>query len=312
MVNANYSSREANFQIFNHAIVDHSPLFEHDDDSYRLALKVIPLKEGESLNVETGALLACDNVTLKTARPEEGIWESVKRYFIGGKPFFVNCYTANQGGGWVGLEEEINGQVYGCRIPAGEMLTICSTAYLASTANVKLSTKYAGIKGCLSGLGIGLIHGELSESTLKEIEEEAKDLSPEEKRKLYETKVGRVYLNSRIGQVKIINIEAGKSVMIDASNVLAYTKGVESTIAKIGGLKTTFFSGERYMGNFSGQGKVFIRSGYNPNFQNDFVTTSIWLTDTLKSKIYMVAGASIAALAAWSWTSFQQAGNLSV
>ena len=62
-------------------------------------LRQIPLAEGEALNVEPEAMLACKNIEMKTGL-NGSIMAVAKRYLLGGESLFQNSYWGGSGGGW--------------------------------------------------------------------------------------------------------------------------------------------------------------------------------------------------------------------
>lgn len=260
-------------------------------------LNKIPLSEGESLRVESSAMLACKNVTLVTE-----IGKSVfKRYFFGGEGFFQNLFTAQQGGGWIAFEEAIPGQIASYTLQPGDELTIGRSAFVASDKNIAISNVYAGVKGWWKGVGVTKM---VAKST---------DENP-----------GRIFFNSAAGIVKAIKItpEDG-SIIVDNDNIVAYC-GVEAKIKKIGGFKSFLFSGEGTVNEFTGNGLVFVGSGESAARANMAekivkIVTEALLPDpvtfinrvTIVAALYFIANSSYLSLLAKSIESLGQSLQVS-
>ncbi|GEM_PF-6840653 len=72
-----------------------------------------------------------------------GIFGGLKRALLGGKTFFVNRYVA-RGVGLLGLAPKFNGDIV--HIPLEGRLFAQSGAFLASTPDVEIDTKWGGTK----------------------------------------------------------------------------------------------------------------------------------------------------------------------
>ncbi len=198
----------------------------------------IDLTEGQSLNLQSSAMLACKNVEIKTGF-NDSFFGAVKRCIFGGETLFQNTYTAKEGGGWVALEETIPGQIGVYELYPGEALTIGRGCYVASDSNVKLSTIYGGVKGWWSGVGFVKLEATVTDE-----------------------KVGRVFFDSMNSITKVIKIkEEDGPVIIDNTNLVAYTDQLQVAVRMLNGLKSLFFSGEGIVNEFKGNGLVFVGSG---------------------------------------------------
>ncbi len=206
----------------------------------------IPLKENEALVIEPGGMLAHKNCVIKTAFSTGSLWEKMKRYTLGGEPLFRNTFTAQKNGGWISLEEHLPGQIVMKNLkPKDSGLMIRRAALLASTPNVNLETKYLGLTGYLKGQGIATIR-----STVKEGN-------------------GQVYFHAHDGIVRSFRIQPEDGpVTIDNDMILAYSENLESKLKKVGGVASTFFSGEGLVCEFKGDGLVYVASGSQTGQKN--------------------------------------------
>lgn len=203
-----------------------------------LNMRKISLNEGQSLNVEPSAMLACKNVEMET-RLNGSVFAVAKRYFLGGESLFQNCYTAKEGGGWIALEESLPGQINAYELQPGKNLVIGRKAYVAADQNVKVSFHYAGAKGLFRGVGAVKL-----------------------KASVIDKQSGRVFFNSMEGITKAIVIsEETGPVIIDNEDIVAYTDTLQVSRRKLGDMKTLFLSGEGFVNEFKGNGTVFVGSG---------------------------------------------------
>ena len=208
-------------------------------------IKKIFLNEGESLNVESSAMLACRNVEIETGF-NGSLFSVFKRYFFGGESLFQNSFKAKNGGGWIALEEAVPGQINAYELKTGKTLTVGRGAYVASDSNVKISTDFAGILGWRNGLGLVKLKASINNGDR-----------------------GRVFFNSREGIAKVIKInQEDGPIIVDNNNLVAYTDDLEVSIRKMGGLKSLLFSGEGIVNEFKGNGLVFVGSGKNAAREN--------------------------------------------
>ena len=257
-------------------IIEKNDLQETDKKASTFALKLIPIKEGEKMLVEPGAMLACQNLHLETKT--RGFFNTLKIYLVGGETLFINHFTGKEGGGWLGLEEQYDGQIVSFTLkPEDPPLTICHGAFLATTSNVNLTTRYEGLKGWLMGKGFGTIKAEITEG-----------------------ETAQVYLNTSEGQVKVIPIDTKNiPVIIDNNHILGYTSTLENSIGKIDGLKSFIFSGEGLVCKFKGKGVVLVGSGAKTGTASHFTDVINGINRTFFQDILpklIIAGGTAATL----------------
>src|SRR5688500_6416347 len=122
----------------------------------------VDLLAGETVVGEAGAMVARHepvSMAVKlNASGRGGFFATLKALFvallrriIGGETFFVNDFTAAQGGS-VWLAPPLSGQIVHRRL-AGETLVLSTGAYLAHSGNVELTLKFGGLRGLLAKEG---------------------------------------------------------------------------------------------------------------------------------------------------------------
>lgn len=190
------------------------------------SLLEIELNSGEEVIAESGAMVYMKGVELKT-EAKGGIFGGIKR-MIARESFFINRFVAFENDAVVGLAPAYQGDIVHIYL-RGRMYAQ-SGAFLASSPNVELDTKWGGAKTFFSGEGLILL----------KIEGE-----------------GDLFLSSFGG---IIEKDVSGRFVIDTGHVVAFEESLDFKVRKAGGLKTTLFSGEGLVSEFNGVGKVWIQT----------------------------------------------------
>jgi uncharacterized protein (TIGR00266 family) len=201
--------------------VDYRPSF---------ALLTVNLDAGESLRAEAGAMVShSEGVDIETSA-NGGIIDSLKRSVLGGESFFQNSFTATADG-HVTLAPPLPGDVVAHEL-AGETFYVQSGSYLASDPAIDLDTEFGGARTFFGGEGLFLL--EL-------------------------TGTGPVFLSS-YGAIHDVDLEAGETYTVDTGHIVAFEGDVDFDVSRVGGLKSTLFSGEGLVAKFQGPGKLWLQS----------------------------------------------------
>ena len=204
---------------------------EHDvlyRPSYSL-LK-IKLRQGEAVSAEAGAMVSMSSsIEIKTAA-KGGIFGALKRSVLGGESFFVNTFMAADSGE-VTFAPTLPGDIHALEL-TGQSFYAQSGAYIASAPDIQVDTKWGGAKTFFSREGLFL---------------------------LKMTGTGSVFLSS-YGAIHEINLEAGQKYIVDTGHMVAFAEGVGYSVKRVGGLKSTLFSGEGLVCELTGPGKIFIQT----------------------------------------------------
>ncbi|MFB6353857.1 MAG: TIGR00266 family protein [Halobacteriales archaeon] len=220
------------------ATVDHRPSF---------ALLTVDLDAGESVRAEAGAMVAHDDGIDVETSTSGGLLDSVKRSVLGGESFFQNTYTAREPG-TVSFAPPLPGDVVRHDL-AGEPLFVQSGAFLASAAALDLDTAFGGAKTFFGGEGLFLL--ELSGT-------------------------GPAFLAS-YGAIQARELAPGERFVVDTGHVVAFESSTTFDVRRVGGLKSTLFSGEGLVCDFEGPGRVWLQS----RSQDAFLA---WLVPQLPSQ----------------------------
>lgn len=194
------------------------------------SLLKVDLERGESVCAEAGAMVSMSGgVEIKTAA-KGGIFGALKRSVLGGESFFTNTFTASEAGE-VTFAPSLPGDVWAVELN-GQTVYAQSGAYMASSPDVQVDTKWGGAKTFFSKEGFFLL-------------------------KISGT--GTVFLSS-YGAIHEISLDAGQRYTVDTGHMVAFDEGVDYSVRRVGGLKSTLFSGEGLVCELTGPGKIMIQT----------------------------------------------------
>ncbi|MDE0881399.1 MAG: TIGR00266 family protein [Myxococcota bacterium] len=197
-------------------------------------LKVVFEAAGESIVCESGAMVSrSTGIHMKTSM-RGGLLAAAKRKLLGGESLFQNVFTATDAGQEIYLAAAPEGDLERMELQAGDEFYLQSGAYLASDANLILDTKWGGVKG-LFGPGMFLI----------------KVVGP-----------GTVWFNS-YGALHAIDVNG--QFTCDNDHVVGFGPGLDYKMRAFGGMKGFFFSGEAFVCEFNGQGRLYAQTRRGPN-----------------------------------------------
>jgi len=196
--------------------------------SYSLAK--VTLARGEQMSAESGAMVSMSGGVEMETSVKGGLFAGLKRSFLGGESFFVNTFTATSDGELT-LAPPLPGDIAHLQL-GGQTVFVQSTSYLASSPDVSVDTKWAGAKGFFAKEGLFL---------------------------LKVSGTGHVFLSS-YGAIHEVNLTAGERYTIDNGHMVAFDEGVDYRVRRVGGIKSTLFSGEGLVCEFTGPGKVYLQT----------------------------------------------------
>ncbi len=187
------------------------------------------LAAGQSLCVEASAMAAMDtNLVMKT-RMKGGLMASLKRG-LAGESLFMNEFTAEGGPGEICIAPGAIGDLAHYRIQPGKSIYLQSGAYVASSPEVKVDTKWDGFRGFFSGTGLFLLKVEGN---------------------------GDLFFNAYGG---LVEIPVQGNYVIDTGYIAAFEDSLNYEVTLLGGLKTSLLGGEGLVCRFSGQGKIWLQT----------------------------------------------------
>ena len=196
--------------------------------SYSLA--IVKLVPNERIRADSGAMVSySDGVEIET-RAEGGFLKSLGRAVLGGESFFQNFWKAGAQGGEVTLAPDLPGDIIMIDV-SGKPLMIQSGSYLASEAGIELSTKFSS-KAFKAGEGVSMLEA---------------------------TGTGKLLVSS-YGAIFEKSIDAGQKYLVDTSHLVAFDASMDVQTRAVGGMKSTFLSGEGLVVEMTGPGRIFIQS----------------------------------------------------
>lgn len=185
----------------------------------------VQIPANQTLKVEASAMATMDTHLAMKTKLKGGFGR-----FLTGESLFVNDFTAERAAGEIGIAPGTPGDVMHQYLD-GQTIYLQNSAYVASTTGVNLETKWQGMmKGFFSGESFFLIRC---------------------------SGKGDLWFNS---YGAIIEIDVEDNYVVDTSNIVGFTEGLEYQITKVGGYKSLFFSGEGFVCRFTGKGKVWIQT----------------------------------------------------
>ncbi len=199
------------------------------------------LGPGESLKVEPGAMVAQSRgVDMKTGMGSGsgigGFLKSMAKSTFGGESFFVNTYTAGDGGGWVSLAPSAPGDVMEFDLAPGEEFFMQGGSFMACTPGVDTDTKFQGAKSLFSREGSFFLRAFAPRGV-----------------------PGKVFYTS-YGAIKEIDVDPNNPVVVDNGHVVGFTSGLSYKLSKVGGWGSAILGGEGAVLEFNGSGKVYIQT----------------------------------------------------
>jgi uncharacterized protein (TIGR00266 family) len=214
------------------------------------SLAKIELLGGEEIKVEAGSMVSMsDGITLQT-EATGGLLKSLGRAFLGGESFFQNTYKAPSYGGEIMVAPALPGDVLAVDL-SEESLMVQSGSYMASAIGIELDTRWSGAKTFFASEGAIMLRTRGS---------------------------GKMVL-SAYGAIHEMVLEPGRSYTIDTGHLVAFTEGIDFKVCKVGGLKSTLFSGEGLVVDLTGPGRVLLQSRSTDQFL-------AWLIPQLPHKEY--------------------------
>ena len=193
----------------------------------------VQVPASQTLKVEASAMATMStNMVMKT-KMKGGLSR-----LLGGENIFINEFTAQAGPAEIGIAPGSPGDMDHVFMDGSSEIFLQSSAYVASSMNVDVDSKWQGFKGFFSGEGLFLLRC---------------------------TGQGDLWFNT---YGAMIEVPVDGNYVVDTSHVVAFTSGLEYNVESVGGLKSLFLSGEGLVCRFHGQGKVWIQTRHPMAFAN--------------------------------------------
>ncbi|MBI4882940.1 MAG: TIGR00266 family protein [Actinobacteria bacterium] len=194
----------------------------------------LTLAPNEPVRVESGAMMAMSTDVTLSAKAEGGIMKSLKRAALGGESFFVSTYTAPPAGGFVDVAARLPGDITTYDVLPGRALFIQKGSWLANDVTINLDAKWGGFKNMFGGEGGFIVRAD-GQGTV----------------------VFACY-----GALEVWNLAAGQGITVDTGHMVAYEDSITMGMRKAsgGGLVQSFKSGEGFVFDFTGPGRVWTQT----------------------------------------------------
>ncbi|TIC84187.1 TIGR00266 family protein [Nocardioides sp. GY 10127] len=189
----------------------------------------LQLAAGETVRAEAGAMLAMSGVEIQTST-QGGLLKGLRRAVLGGESFFMNTFTAQHDGAELYVAPALPGDMVSWQVD--HPLLVTSGCYVASSAGVEVDTSWGGAKTFFSREGFFLLRI---------------------------TGPGDVVLSS-YGAIHAVDIEPGRTFTVDTGHLVAWSEGMQYGVRKVGGWKSTLFSGEGLVTDFVGPGRLYLQT----------------------------------------------------
>ena len=213
------------------------------------ALLKLNLERSEQVNAEAGALVSkSSGINLET-EAKGGLLSGLKRSVLGGESFFINKFIADSPGELT-LAPPLPGDIHAIDLE-NDVLFVQSGSFMAATPDINMDTKWGGSKTFFSREGLFLLKVEGSGSLF----------------------------TSSFGAIHPVTLEEGEKYIVDTGHMVAFDESVDYRVTKVGGLKSTLFSGEGLVVELTGPGRAWIQSRSEDDFYSWLIPpyTQQWL-----------------------------------
>lgn len=196
--------------------------------SYSIAR--VMLDAGEEVVAESGAMVSMSSGIEMETNMKGGLLSGLKRSILGGESFFINTFRA-AAAGEVMFAPPLPGDIMHVGMTGGSLL-VQSTSFLASSAQLVVDTKWSGAKGFFAKEGLFLLRV---------------------------TGRGDLFLSS-YGAIHEVMLGPGQQYTLDNGHMVAFDESVSYNVRRVGGMKSTLFSGEGLVCTFTGPGRVLLQT----------------------------------------------------
>jgi uncharacterized protein (TIGR00266 family) len=191
----------------------------------------LTLDSDEEVRVEGGSMVSMSDGVLLETQASGGILKSLARSVLGGESFFQNVFKAPPTGGTLSVAPALPGDLFTLKLQQ-ESLLVQSGSYVASEMGVSVDTKWGGAKTFFASEGLIMLRA---------------------------SGAGDIVLSS-YGAIHEVNLAAGERITVDSGHLVAFGEGLGFQVRRIGGIKSTLFSGEGLVVDLTGPGRVLMQT----------------------------------------------------
>lgn len=195
------------------------------------SMGVLKLAPNESVRVEGGSMVGMSQgITLQT-QATGGVLKSLARSMLGGESFFQNVYQAPAAGGEVLVAPSLPGDLYALDL-ANMTILIQSGSYVASEEGVTIDTKWGGARTFFASEGFIMLKAGGR---------------------------GKILMSS-YGAIHEVALAAGQVFTVDTGHLVAFSESLGFNVRRVGGIKSTLFSGEGLVVDLTGPGRLLMQT----------------------------------------------------
>ena len=191
----------------------------------------VKLDPSEEIRVEAGAMVSMSSGLALSTDATGGLLKSLQRAVLGGESFFQNTYRAPAQGGEIMLAPPLPGDIAVLEV-GGDTLLVQSGAYLASSDGVAVDTAWGGAKTFFASEGLIMLR----------------------------VTGGGTLVVSSYGAIHPLELAAGEPLTVDTGHLVAFTETIGFNVRRVGGMKSTLFSGEGLVVDLTGPGRLWMQT----------------------------------------------------
>jgi uncharacterized protein (TIGR00266 family) len=195
-------------------------------------MAIVDLEPLEELRVEAGSMVSMtEGMTLKT-QMEGGLLRSLSRSLFGGESFFMNVYQAPGFGGQINLAPALPGDMMILEVRQHDNLLVQGGSYVASSMGIEVDTKWGGARTFFASEGLIMLRT---------------------------AGVGLLLLSS-YGAIHPVDLAPGQKYTVDTGHLVAFSEHMGFSVRRIGGMRSTLFSGEGLVVDLTGPGRIYMQT----------------------------------------------------
>jgi len=201
------------------------------DDRPAYAIAKVALDPGEEIVAEGGAMVAMTEGFELETKARDGFLKSIARSTFGGESFFMNTFRAPGSGGTVRLAPALPGDMRVIELKDDRVM-VQSGGFIASSPSLEVETKWGGAKTFFASEGLIMLRVSGSGSLII----------------------------AAYGAIEEIELGPGEKFTVDTGHLVTFTQEIGFDVRKVGGWKSTMFSGEGLVVDLTGPGKLTLQT----------------------------------------------------
>jgi uncharacterized protein (TIGR00266 family) len=201
------------------------------DDRPAYAIAKVALEAGEEIVAEGGAMVAMTEGFELETKARGGFLKSIARSTLGGESFFMNTFKAPGSGGTVRLAPALPGDMRVIELKDDRVM-VQSGGFIASSPSLEVETKWGGAKTFFASEGLIMLRVSGNGSLII----------------------------AAYGAIEEIELGPGEKFTVDTGHLVTFTQDIGFDVRKVGGWKSTMFSGEGLVVDLTGPGKLTLQT----------------------------------------------------